>query len=100
MSARILTTEAPAPGAPTAETVPAKPLLQVRALHKSFGAINVLRGVDLTVNPGEVSFVIGPSGGGKSTLIRCINFLETPNACVIMFDGRLLCREEGNVSTV
>ncbi|MBS7532654.1 amino acid ABC transporter ATP-binding protein [Ancylobacter sonchi] len=75
-------------------------MLQVRALHKSFGAVNVLRGVDLTVNPGEVSFVIGPSGGGKSTLIRCINFLETPNAGEIMFDGRLLCREEGNVFKV
>ncbi len=79
---------------------PTPPLLQVHALHKSFGANNVLKGVDLTVRPGEVSFIIGPSGGGKSTLIRCINFLETPSAGEIVFDGRHLCREEGNVFKV
>ncbi|MCK0198627.1 amino acid ABC transporter ATP-binding protein [Ancylobacter sp. 6x-1] len=72
-------------------------MLEVRGLHKSFGPLHVLKGVDLVVRPGEVSFLIGPSGGGKSTLIRCVNFLETPSAGEITFDGRSLCREEGNI---
>jgi len=74
-----------------------QPLLSVRALHKSFGALNVLKGVDLSVRSGEVSFLIGPSGGGKSTLIRCINFLETPSSGEISFDGRSLCHEDGRL---
>jgi ABC-type polar amino acid transport system ATPase subunit len=72
-------------------------LLDVRGLHKSFDGVPALRGVDFAVRPGEVSFLIGPSGGGKSTLIRCINFLETPNAGEIVFDGRRLCHEDGRV---
>ncbi len=75
----------------------AEPLLNVRALHKSFGAHKVLKGVNLSVSLGEVSFLIGPSGGGKSTLIRCINFLETPNGGEIVFDGRRLCHEDGRI---
>ena len=51
--------------------------IEVKGLHKSFGALNVLRGVDLTVDEGEVISVIGPSGSGKSTLARCIARLET-----------------------
>ncbi|SCW73840.1 amino acid ABC transporter ATP-binding protein [Ancylobacter rudongensis] len=73
------------------------PLLSVRGLHKSFGALHVLKGVDLAVRSGEVAFLIGPSGGGKSTLIRCINFLETPSSGEITFDGRPLCHEDGRI---
>jgi polar amino acid transport system ATP-binding protein len=61
--------------AQTAET----PLVQVQALHKRFGKLHVLRGIDLSVRKGEVVVMIGPSGCGKSTLLRCMNGLETPS---------------------
>ena len=56
------------------------PILSVRGLHKSFGALAVLKGVDLEVRPKELVFVIGPSGSGKSTLLRCCNRLEEPGS--------------------
>lgn len=52
-------------------------LLTIRKLQKSFGNVDVLKGIDMTVNKGEVVAVIGPSGSGKTTLLRCVNFLET-----------------------
>lgn len=77
-----------------------EPLLCVRQLHKSFGQQEVLKGVSIAVHPGEVAFLIGPSGGGKPTLMRCINFLDVPNAGEIVFDGRRLCHGDGNVFQV
>ena len=56
-------------------------------LHKSYGDVEVLKGISLTVNPGEVVCLIGPSGSGKSTLLRCINLLETPNQGTITVAG-------------
>jgi len=61
--------------------------IDVRAVHKSFGALEVLRGIDLTVEAGEVVCVIGPSGSGKSTLLRCVNLLEVPTAGTIEVAG-------------
>ncbi|WP_130864374.1 amino acid ABC transporter ATP-binding protein [Bacilliculturomica massiliensis] len=61
--------------------------IQVKDLHKSFGALEVLKGVDLEVKKGEILAVIGPSGSGKSTLLRCINLLEQPNSGQILVDG-------------
>ena len=61
--------------------------LQVAGLHKSFGAHEVLRGIDLDVEAGEVIVVFGRSGSGKSTLLRCINFLEEPTAGTIEVAG-------------
>ena len=71
------------------------PILQIRGLSKSYGDIQVLRDIDLEVRRGEVIFLIGPSGGGKSTLLRCINFLETPCAGEIAFMGVRLCHQQG-----
>ena len=65
----------------------ARPLLEISALTKSFGATEVLRGIDLAVAERELTFIIGPSGSGKSTLLRCVNRLEEPTSGRIMFDG-------------
>jgi polar amino acid transport system ATP-binding protein len=74
----------------------ARPMVQAENVHKSFGPLEVLKGVDLTVRPGEVSCVIGPSGSGKSTFLRCINHLEKINAGRIWVDGELVgYRERG-----
>lgn len=64
------------------------PAVEVRGLEKSFGALHVLRGIDLIVRTGEVAIIIGPSGGGKSTLLRCIDFLEIPEKGVILRHGK------------
>jgi ABC-type polar amino acid transport system ATPase subunit len=63
------------------------PILEARGIHKHFGALHVLKGVDLVVAERELVFVIGPSGSGKSTLLRCCNRLETPSAGTIVVDG-------------
>ncbi len=65
-----------------------KPILEVQGLHKSYGPLPVLKGIDLSVAAGEVVAIIGPSGSGKSTLIRCINRLEEPSGGTIRFEGR------------
>ena len=62
----------------------------VTGLHKSFGPVEVLRGIDLTVARGEVVCIIGPSGSGKSTLLRCVNLLETPTQGSVVVEGREL----------
>ncbi len=63
------------------------PILELRGLRKSYGALEVLKGVDLAVRPSELVFVIGPSGSGKSTLLRCCNRLEEPDAGAVIVDG-------------
>ena len=64
----------------------ASALVEIKNLHKSFGSNHVLRGIDFTVEQGEVVCVIGPSGSGKSTLLRCVNLLEVPQ------DGQVIIR--------
>lgn len=61
-------------------------MIRVKNLHKSFGDLEVLKGIDLTVNKGEVIVIIGPSGTGKSTLLRCMNYLEQPEQGEIEVD--------------
>jgi polar amino acid transport system ATP-binding protein len=63
------------------------PILTISRLRKSFGALEVLKGIDLSVNERELVFIIGPSGSGKSTLLRCINRLEEPSGGSVTFDG-------------
>ncbi|MBX9700875.1 MAG: amino acid ABC transporter ATP-binding protein [Acetobacteraceae bacterium] len=62
-------------------------MIQARGIHKHFGALHVLRGVDLVVAERELVFIIGPSGSGKSTLLRCLNRLEEPSDGQIIVDG-------------
>ncbi len=86
----------------------APPILKITDLHKRFGDLEVLKGVDLEVAKGEVVVIIGPSGSGKSTLLRCINFLERPTQGRIWFGGenlgengeRELCRQRTRVGMV
>ncbi|MGZ9934276.1 amino acid ABC transporter ATP-binding protein [Streptomyces sp. NC-S4] len=70
-----------------------EPLIELRGVNKHFGALHVLRDIDLTVGRGEVVVVIGPSGSGKSTLCRAINRLETVESGTIMIDGEALPAE-------
>ena len=65
-------------------------MVDVRGVHKSFGALEVLRGVDLQVRTGEVTVVLGPSGSGKSTLLRAINHLERLDRGYVSIDGELI----------
>ena len=60
-------------------------------LHKNFHKIEVLRGITTAFARSEVDSIIGPSGGGKSTFLRCLNLLETPTAGSILFDGVDIC---------
>jgi polar amino acid transport system ATP-binding protein len=66
----------------------AGPMLRLEGLHKSFGELHVLRGIDLEVRGGSVVCVIGPSGSGKSTLLRCVNLLEPPDEGRILLEGK------------
>src|SRR3954465_4900044 len=63
------------------------PIVSAKAIHKHFGTLHVLKGVDLEIAERELVFVIGPSGSGKSTLLRCLNRLEEPSAGSIVVDG-------------
>ena len=72
------------------------PMIKAEAIHKRFGRLDVLRGVDLVVQPGEVTVIIGPSGSGKSTLLRCINHLEKIDGGRIEVNGHLIGYRERN----
>jgi polar amino acid transport system ATP-binding protein len=76
-------------------------MLRLEGVHKSFGALHILRGIDLSVDRGTVVCVIGPSGSGKSTLLRCINLLEPPDDGRIFLEGQEITgSEKGQVNLV
>ncbi|MGX1263842.1 ABC-type polar amino acid transport system ATPase subunit [Rossellomorea marisflavi] len=68
-------------------------MIKGKSIHKSFGQLNVLKGIDFSVGKGEVVAVIGPSGSGKSTLLRCLNFLEEPTSGEIHFEEQLVSKK-------
>lgn len=68
-------------------------IIRIEHLKKSFGSLEVLKDINLSVKKGEVVAILGPSGSGKSTLLRCLNFLETPTAGQIFFRGDLVGQE-------
>lgn len=63
------------------------PMLTLQGIHKAFGELKVLQGVDLSVEKGDVVAILGPSGSGKTTLLRCANFLEHADSGTLIFDG-------------
>ena len=74
-------------------------LVEIQNLNKSFGDLHVLRGIDFTVDAGEVVCVIGPSGSGKSTLLRCVNLLERPEAGTVHVAGEELTDIDCDIDT-
>jgi general L-amino acid transport system ATP-binding protein len=70
-------------------------LIQIRKLHKYYGAFAALQDIDLNVMTGEVMVIVGPSGSGKSTLIRCINLLEEYQQGEVRVDGQKVVRGSG-----
>lgn len=75
-------------------------MIKIDNLHKRFGKLHVLKGVNMEVKPGEVKVLIGASGSGKSTLLRCINFLEKKNKGDIIIDGEKIRPTEKNVNDI
>ena len=82
-----------------ADTAANETMLSMRGIHKSFGELGVLRGIDLSLARGEVLAIIGSSGSGKSTLLRCINKLETIDRGDITINGERLCWTKDGEST-
>ena len=75
-----------------------KTIIEVKNLTKTFGSLTVLQNVDLTISKGEVVCIIGPSGGGKSTLLRCLNLLEEPTDGEIFFNGTDITDKKSDIN--
>jgi polar amino acid transport system ATP-binding protein len=74
----------------------AEPMVSLQDVHKSYGELEVLKGVNLDVAKGEVVCILGPSGSGKSTLLRCVNLLEPPEQGEIFLEGKDICKGPGS----
>ena len=75
-------------------------MIHIQKLHKTFGNLEVLKGIDLEIRAGEVVCIIGPSGSGKSTMLRCINRLETPTSGTIIVDGHDIMDPRTDINAV
>ena len=75
-------------------------MIEVKNLHKYFGELQVLRGIDETIKDGEVVCVIGPSGSGKSTFLRCLNLLEEPTEGKVIIDGECINEKGTDIDKV
>ena len=75
-------------------------MITVNNLYKSFGKLDVLKGVNQHIKPGEKVVVIGPSGSGKSTFLRCLNLLEQPTAGEIIFDGQTITDPKSDINLI
>ncbi len=75
-------------------------MIHIKNLHKAFGELEVLKGIDLEIKAGEVVCIIGPSGSGKSTVLRCINRLETPTSGTVIVDGHDIMDPATDINTV
>lgn len=77
-----------------------QPIVRIENLHKSYGDLEVLKGVDLRVNRGEVVVILGPSGSGKSTLLRCVNLLEVPTSGKIFFEDTEITSPDTDINEI
>jgi polar amino acid transport system ATP-binding protein len=77
-----------------------KPVVRIENLHKYFGTLEVLKGVDLDVERGEVVCILGPSGSGKSTLLRCVNLLEKPTSGTIWFEDTNITDPQTDINKI
>lgn len=75
-------------------------MIKIENLHKRFGKLEVLKGIDINVEKGEIIAIIGPSGSGKSTFLRCINRLEEPSEGKIFIDGENILSKETNINKI
>ena len=75
-------------------------MIKIRNIHKSFGANNILRGIDLDITKGEVVVILGPSGSGKTTFLRCLNALEQPEQGTIEFDNAAPLKVDFTIKSV
>lgn len=75
-------------------------MIEIRNLHKRFGRLEVIKGIDLTIQRGEVVCIIGPSGSGKSTVLRCINKLEEPSEGTVIVDGYDIMAPKTNINYI
>ena len=75
-------------------------MIKIENLHKRFGKLEVLKGIDINVEKGEIIAIIGPSGSGKSTFLRCINRLEEPTDGKIFIDGENILSKETNINKI
>ncbi len=75
-------------------------IVRIENLHKSFGSLDVLKGIDLSVNAGETVVLLGSSGSGKSTLLRCVNFMEIPTEGRIFLHGDLVGSDQNEKCTI
>jgi polar amino acid transport system ATP-binding protein len=107
----LSTVNGKAAGASTASALPdtvlpgtfvadGKSVVRIEGLYKSFGSLEVLRGVDLEVDRGEVVVILGPSGSGKSTLLRCVNLLEKPTKGRIWFEDICITEPKADINKV
>jgi polar amino acid transport system ATP-binding protein len=77
-----------------------RPVVRIEGLHKYFGSLEVLKGVDMEVSRGEVVVILGPSGSGKSTLLRCVNLLERPTAGRIWFEDVCITDPKADINRI
>ncbi|WP_332506770.1 amino acid ABC transporter ATP-binding protein [Peptostreptococcus sp.] len=75
-------------------------LLEIKDLHKSFGNLDVIKGVDLEIDKGDILVIVGPSGSGKSTVLRCMNLLENPTSGDIIFEGESIVNNKKAIDKV
>ena len=75
-------------------------MIKIKNLHKSFGSYEVLKGINMTIEKGEVVCIIGASGSGKSTLLRCINFLEKKTSGEIYIDGEAISKKQSDINAL
>ena len=75
-------------------------MINIKNLHKSFGDLEVIKGIDLEIKKGEIVTIVGPSGSGKSTVLRCMNLLEVPTKGQIIFEGPDITDKKVNIDEI